>query len=173
MVKIEIENLLSESECSKFISLGESIGFSKPKVKTPRGEMVQEHIRNNGSALLDDVNLCNELFDKFKDKLPVNIDGWNLKGLNEQMKVYKYEVGQRFKMHKDVSFVRNENERSLLTMLIYLNEDYRGGETFFLNGAVTPETGKCIVFQQNVMHAGLTVKHGVKYAIRTDVMYER
>jgi hypothetical protein len=173
MIKIVINNLLTEGECKDFISLGDAIGYTSPTVKTPRGEMVRNDIRNNGRAIIDNIEMANELFEKFKDKLPSDIDGWKLKGLNEQMKIYKYDVGQQFKMHKDVSFVRNENERSLLTMLIYLNEGYKGGETFFLNGSVIPETGKCLVFQQNVMHAGIKVDEGIKYAIRTDVMYEK
>jgi len=73
------------------------------------------------------------------------------------MKIYRYEVGQQFKMHKDVPFRRNENERSFITMLVYLNEDFEGGETFFMNGNVLPKTGRMVAFQQNVLHAGIKV----------------
>lgn len=173
MIKIVIDNLLSENECKEFIKLGNDIGYSKPKIKTPQGEVVREDFRNNGSALLDNEQIANELFESFKDKLPQEIDGHKLKGLNEQMKIYRYEIDQQFKMHRDVPFRRNENERSFITMLIYLNDGYKGGETFFMDGNVIPETGKCLLFQQNVMHAGIKVTEGIKYAIRTDVMYER
>ena len=174
MIRIVIDKLLTEEYCNEIIKTGEDIGFTKPKIKTPDGEMVREDIRNNGSVMIDSEELAEELFNKFKDQLPETLDGgWKLKGLNEQLKIYKYDVGQQFKMHKDVSYIRNENEKSFLTMLIYLNEGYVGGETYFLDGPITPETGKCLVFQQNALHAGMIITEGIKYAIRTDVMYER
>ena len=173
MIKIILDKLLTEEECKNIIQIGDELGYKKPTVKTPEGEMVREDIRNNGSALVDDTELTNTLFNKFKNDLPQEIDGYKLKGLNEQMKVYRYEVGQQFKMHKDVPYRPSNNERSFITMLIYLNEDYKGGETFFIDGNVTAETGKCLLFQQNVLHAGIKVTEGVKYAIRTDVMYEK
>ena len=116
--------------------------------------------------------MANDLFERFKNELPQEIDGWKLKGLNPQMKIYRYEVGQQFKMHRDIPYRPSDNERSFVTMLIYLNEDYDGGETFFMDGSIVPETGKCLLFQQNILHAGVKVTDGVKYAIRTDVMYE-
>jgi len=172
-MKVVIENFLTKQECDELIALGENLGFQNPKIKTPKGEVVDKSFRSNGSALVDSVELANKLFDSLKDKLPENIRDYTLCGLNEQLKIYKYSVGQQFKMHKDVPYVRNDNERSFLTMLIYLNEDYRGGETFFLDGNVNPCVGKCLVFKQNMLHAGLLVTEGVKYAIRTDVMYKK
>lgn len=173
MIRIVIDNLLTEEYCNELIKTGEEIGFTSPTVKTERGEMVRTDIRNNGRVIIDSPELAEQLFNMFKDQLPQNIDGWELKGLNEQLKIYKYDVGQQFKMHKDVPFVRNDRERSILTMLIYLNEGYDGGETFFMDGPITPATGKCVVFQQNIMHAGMVINEGIKYAIRTDVMYEK
>ena len=82
MIKIEIDNFLTENECAVFIELGNDMGYKKPKIKTPQGEMVREDFRNNGSALLDNANIADELFERFKDKLPQEIDGYKLKGLN-------------------------------------------------------------------------------------------
>lgn len=169
--KLIVEDFFSQDECEKYINLGEEIGFELSKIRTKDGEITNTDIRNNGRVILDDSNLAEELFKRLEDQLPKQIDEYTLKGLNEQLKIYRYEVGQEFKMHKDAPFVRNENERSFLTMLIYLNNDYEGGETFFLDGTVKGSTGQCVVFRQSMAHAGLKVKSGVKYAIRTDVMY--
>ena len=78
--------------------------------------------------------------------------------------------------------------------MLYLNSgggvDYDDGETRFLPitggpskfvpklGAdyglkVVPEIGDCLVFSHEVFHEGLEVTRGRKYAVRTDVMYER
>ena len=64
--------------------------------------------------------------------------------------------------------------------------DYDDGETRFLpiTGGpsklpadyglkVVPEIGDCLVFSHEVFHEGLEVTRGRKYAVRTDVMYER
>ena len=49
-------------------------------------------------------------------------------------RIYKYTEGQRFKMHRDGSYERNAKECSFYSFLIYLNEGYLGGETYFENG---------------------------------------
>ena len=43
----------------------------------------------------------------------------------------KYHPGDFFRIHKDGSFVRENGEKSLITMLFYLNEGYKGGKTTF------------------------------------------
>ena len=42
---------------------------------------------------------------------------------------YKYESGQEFKKHRDMSFIRNETESSYYTHLICFNVEFVGGET--------------------------------------------
>jgi len=44
----------------------------------------------------------------------------------------------KFAPHSDGSFVRNENEMSFYSYLVYLNDDFEGGETsFFTKPAAT------------------------------------
>merc|ERR1712146_790030 len=69
-------------------------------------------------------------------------------------------------------------EASHLTMMLYLNAPTRGGETKFLLGtdesigtSVEPTEGLCLVFEHDIYHEGCLLEKGVKYAIRTDVMY--
>jgi predicted 2-oxoglutarate/Fe(II)-dependent dioxygenase YbiX len=96
-------------------------------------------------------------------------------GANERFRCYRYDVDQRFAPHYDGAFVRNDDERSLLTFMVYLNEDFRGGETHFhdFDVRVTPKTGMALLFQHHQTHEGRYVNAGVKYALRTDVMYRR
>ena len=74
-----------------------------------------------------------------------------------------------------LGFVRSDDEQSLLTFMVYLNEGFAGGETrFFESGVtVTPRTGLALLFQHFLLHEGASVTAGVKYALRTDVMYRR
>lgn len=67
-------------------------------------------------------------------------------------------------------------ERSHVTVQLYLNEGFKGGETTFLGSgrdyAVVPKTGMVLVFEHALFHEGSAVTEGRKYAIRTDVMYK-
>lgn len=132
-------------------------------------------------------------------------------GLNGRFRVYKYQVGDHFKIHGDGSWpgsrVRNINNGTLLTtnafeeegwwsqysFLISLNEDYQGGETEFwadgfnysqpaptlsqgISVPVRTPRGGVLVFPHgdhplHCLHASTPITSGVKYIIRTDVLF--
>jgi hypothetical protein len=70
--------------------------------------------------------------------------------------------------------------KSYLTFLIYLNDNFQGGETKFylphqLSRGIVPKAGSILIFPQgnlaSLIHEGAAVTSGVKYVIRTDVLY--
>jgi hypothetical protein len=65
--------------------------------------------------------------------------------------------------------------RSLLTLLLYLDDDCDGGETDFPEQdiRVTPRRGDALWFQHRVLHAGRPVARGVKHVLRGDALYRR
>ena len=71
------------------------------------------------------------------------------RGANERLRCYRYAPGQRFAPHHDGSFFRSDDERSLLTFMIYLNEGFEGGETALLDleRVIVPRTGMALLFQ--------------------------
>ena len=94
-------------------------------------------------------------------------------------------------MHRDGAFVYNDETRryaptsrsraliqsSILTLMIYLNEEYTGGETQFqLDKSSTPpkrcvvkgKVGAALVFNHDAEHMGSPVASGTKYIMRTD-----
>ncbi|MHA7872736.1 MAG: 2OG-Fe(II) oxygenase [Hyphococcus sp.] len=95
----------------------------------------------------------------------------------EFLGVLCYGVGQEYRPHFDWLPEGAELERSgqrAATALIYLNDDYRGGETHFLTPGLhfKGATGDLLVFEnvdaagapdQNARHAGLPVESGVKW----------
>jgi predicted 2-oxoglutarate/Fe(II)-dependent dioxygenase YbiX len=100
--------------------------------------------------------------------------GREIRGLNERFRFYRYTEGQVFRWHHDGYFERDNGEQSVLTFLIYLNEDYLGGETNFEWTKVKGKTGMGLIFPHHLVHQGNAVLgDGVKYVIRTDVMYGR
>lgn len=94
-------------------------------------------------------------------------------GFHEMFRFYKYEPGQRFKSHIDGSNVRNEEEASYFTFMIYLNDDFEGGHTSFRYHNVTPRKGTALVFYHGMKDTGEEIITGTKYVLRTDVMYKR
>ena len=59
-------------------------------------------------------------------------------------------------------------------MLIYLNDDYEGGNTKFLFDneiSIIPKIGLICLMDQNILHEVPKLINGVKYVIRTELMY--
>lgn len=87
----------------------------------------------------------------------------------ENLQCVKYSKGQQFKPHFDAG----ASNHRIHTMLVYLNDDFSGGETFFpeLNLKVEPQKGRALYFlnriDQSILlqsaHAGLPVANGTKY----------
>ena len=46
-----------------------------------------------------------------------------------------------------------------------------GPEVAGINTKLTPETGLGLLFQHPIIHEGAEVKAGIKYVVRTDLMY--
>lgn len=102
-------------------------------------------------------------------------------GLNERMRFLKYGAGHFFAPHRDLRFVRGPDageragETSHVTVQIYLNDRFKGGCTRFICGGrhydVKPRTGSALIFDHDMLHEGSEVTGGVKYSVRTDVMY--
>jgi hypothetical protein len=73
------------------------------------------------------------------------------------------------------------NEQAFMTINIYLSSipSSSAGATRFLSpthevlAAVQPVLGQALLFRDDVWHDGEEVKEGVKYLLRTDVMYWR
>lgn len=60
-----------------------------------------------------------------------------------------------------------------MVFLIYLNEGCLGGETLFRQGnlKVSPKMGSAILFEHQLWHQGAEVESGVKFVLRSDVVY--
>ncbi|MCA9071814.1 MAG: 2OG-Fe(II) oxygenase, partial [Planctomycetaceae bacterium] len=81
--------------------------------------------------------------------------------------------GEQFRRHEDFAHEWNDRRRTFLTVLIYLNQEFTGGETWFEeeNLTVTPQTGTATIFPHELIHAGCPVVTGIKYALRSDVIF--
>jgi prolyl 4-hydroxylase len=90
----------------------------------------------------------------------------------EPIQVLRYSPGQEYRPHLDA--LPAEGNQRILTMLVYLNERYEGGETFFTRAGLkfAGKTGEGLLFRNALPgglpdpyaeHAGLPVVSGHKY----------
>jgi predicted 2-oxoglutarate/Fe(II)-dependent dioxygenase YbiX len=133
-------------------------------------------VRNNERVMFDDVSLAAALFDRLRGALPPRLAGRKPVGVNERFRGYRYSPGQKFAMHYDGAYQRNAHERSELTLMVYLNDGFEGGSTTFYDLTagpleVRPRMGTALLFQHYLLHEGCVVHAGVKYVLRSDVMY--
>jgi 2OG-Fe(II) oxygenase superfamily len=73
-------------------------------------------------------------------------------------------------MHKDGPW-KERGLTSKLTLLIYLNDGFTGGETNFRTFEIVPTTGLLCLFEHPIWHEGAAVKTGTKFVLRSDVLY--
>jgi len=123
---------------------------------------------------------------EFENVKPFGIgnDGiWVPISVNQVIKFAKYDKGGKFLPHFDNMFVANENEKSIFTIIVYLNDNFEGGSTTFYKRPVDnklpflysnssslsesikkalgehvcqvkAKTGTCVVFKHDVLHSG-------------------
>ena len=168
-----IDDVLSADECAQIVERIEALGPTDAPITTAVGFVMRKDIRNNTRVIFDDVALAQTLFERVAAQLPSPLCAMTPVGANERFRCYRYEREQRFAPHYDGAFVRNDSERSLLTFMVYLNEGFGGGATTFdgFDVSVVPKTGRALLFQHFLRHEGCSVTSGVKYALRSDVMY--
>ena len=57
--------------------------------------------------------------------------------------------------------------------MIYLNDDFLGGETKFDDLSVQAKTGTALCFIHEQKHEGMPILSHVKYVLRSDVIYRK
>jgi hypothetical protein len=167
-----LRNVLSPKECSQIIADSEARGYDSLE------DIYQKTYRDNKRVIVSDSAFADILFSRVVSELPQQMKGQNIVGLNECFRSCKYTPGGHFRPHNDKCFVRkDERELSQLTFMMYLNEGFTGAHTNFLDvgrctiESVEPEAGMALVFEHQMLHEGGVLNDGVKYIIRSDVMY--
>ena len=166
-----VSDFLTAQECDSHILRAEAIGFEEATVTTQLGPRMRKDIRNNTRVILDDETLASELWTRIADYVPLPGQSWRACGLNERLRYYRYDIGQRFQWHVDGSFERGPSEQSFVTFMVYLNDGFEGGETSFVDLEIVPKKGLALLFFHDLRHKGQPVLRGRKYVLRTDVMY--
>ena len=224
---IVIPDLLTKTECANIIANTTNYysDLSSEYLQTDRqAERILNMNKNMAEIIygrIKDIveDECNQI--KLKP-YGFGTDGtWVPIGLNDCFRHSKYAAPSiGFNFHRDSAYIANANERSVLSLVIYCNDDYKGGSTLFVKpksdriiGQIVSEElsngydnlyeypiqasigdesdeyppvssvpnrvahldrvcGSAILFNHNIIHAGLPVISGTKYIIRSDVLFK-
>ncbi len=170
-----VDGVLSDAECDALLDRHRDGPWLEATVNRAEGRAVDHTIRNNRLALVDDAELSALLLERLRPSLPERLMHMTLSGIKERMRCYRYVPGEHFGPHGDQSYPGGPGERSLLTLMVYLNDDFEGGRTAFLDPEIViePRRGRALLFQHMVEHEGRAVTAGTKYVLRTDVFYRK
>jgi hypothetical protein len=120
------------------------------------------------------IDLHQEIYEKLKDCVDDYAKYWGINVVYyEAFNFVKYEgEGKHFNIHADHGPAYN----ATVSAVIYINDDYEGGEIQFprLDGyTLTPKVGDIAIFPSNYIyeHASLPMRSGTKYCvvIMTDI----
>lgn len=160
--------LLSVDECRYLIGRAEP-NFRPSVIVDPASGQLRPHpVRTSDNAFfpwVDETPAIHAINRRIAEACRTDVHA------GEPLQVLRYRPGQEYRPHHD-ALPHTDNQR-ILTMLVYLNDEYEGGETLFLSTGlkVKGEVGDALLFRNAdadgrpdplAQHAGLPVTAGEK-----------
>jgi prolyl 4-hydroxylase len=166
---LRFRRLISPGECAHIAGAAQDV-LAPSHVVDPKTGGLREHpIRTSDGAVIGPTR--EDLVIRAINRRVAAISGTHV-DQGEALSVLRYRPGQQFRLHHDaIAGVANQR---IKTVLLYLNDGFRGGETCFPAAGltITPAAGDAILFVNTLAdgmadpaatHAGLPVTAGVKW----------
>lgn len=161
---IVLDNFLSKEECEKYITY-----FLHTELT-----IIDNGLAKYDRGILIDDTYAQELYRRCVEYIPKQ---FHIARANEYIRFSSYVPGGSFKIHKDGINQDSYGNRSVITVNIFLNDDFEGGETAFYHNIekpiryqVLPKMGRAAIFDSQQPHEGCEVICGKKFLLRTDLM---
>lgn len=124
-------------------------------------------------AVIDDPVLALRLFYRLVGALPATRERAELSGLKPLLRCLRYRRGEGTEVHCDPQRETSDGQRSQLSVMVFLNDDFRGGAVEFpsIDRIVEPRAGRAIVFPHGTIHRDQSVERGRKFVLETEVFY--
>ena len=172
----EIHNFITPQECQELIKM---IDANHSRSSVVVGGTDRTDVTDHRTSSTSNLDMSTPIMSKIKKQISETLGLELVKG--EALQGQLYEPGQYFKPHNDFfsgpaydMHCKASGNRTH-TLMIYLNDDYKGGGTHFptLQKTVEPETGKALWWynmkdgkvQDQYLHEGVTVDEGKKYVV--------
>ena len=143
---LTIDKMLSDQECARLIEISEKYSYEEALVNVGGGQQVSSDHRKSSRWMVDSEDAVAVLWRRINRqpnafaksafaKLAANSHaGWRPVGLNPRLRFLRYSPGDYFAPHSDGSFeCEKTGQKSLMTLMLYLNTPGSGGETNFLH----------------------------------------
>ena len=178
-----VDDVLTPEECKQYIAYFEQRGDAHlaPVIRKD-GVGIDTRVRNNTRVMWDDQAEADALLERVAERMtltsrrfPAVYQSGARRGANPRLRIYCYGPDERHSAHWDTEVDIDDECVTRMTLVVYLNQDFGGGQTEFpeLGVTVVPKTGMALVFQHRVLHAACPVEHSQKYVLRTDVVFEK
>ena len=153
-----VPNFLTKKDCTYLMELLNELNFTKAH-QFEKG-------RHNKEIFTENEIIKNIII----SKIPKCVNKLDVKAISETFEFYKYEIGDFIKPHTDSSVELENGFNSNYTAIVYLNDNYFGGETYFetKNLKIKPESGALLLFKQELVHEALIVQNGTKLIYRSN-----
>lgn len=157
--------------------LVETIPEEKWKYYTNKGG--GETIIGRSAFLWNGENLHSEVMKAFFDCVIEYSESNNLPFNKENvgqdwLLIREYNPGSKMSAHSDMySYLKKDGKQVVpsLTAILYINDDYVGGEIDFINDdlCIKPKAGSMVIFPSNLQHEVLEILSGNRYMTQTYV----
>jgi hypothetical protein len=124
-------------------------------------------------AVVDDPVLALRLFYRLAEALPHTRDAAQLAGLKPLLRCLRFEAGEGTEAHCDPERETCDGQRSHLSVVVFLDDEFTGGGIEFpsLGRTIEAKAGRALVFPHAALHRDLSVEHGRKFVLETEVFY--
>lgn len=159
-----VPNLLTSTECDFLLLKARENTFSKANNSEKYGRYNQEtYLKNQGLLTLIRSRINNEI-------LKSQEISFNFTETTEILEFYFYREGDFIKTHSDAPSKISDTLLTSHTLVIYLNDGFEGGETYFPDGELKLKApkGGAVLFNQSLNHGGSIVSKGEKYILRLE-----
>ena len=163
--------LFSSAECTYLVETAEPILQPSVVVHPATGEQIRNPVRTSSAAGFP-FRLENPAIHALNRRLAA-ASATDVRA-GEPLQVLRYAPGEHYHPHIDALPNLPPTQQRVLTFLVYLNDDYDGGETAFpqLGIKVRGKSGDGLLFRNasadgrpdpRAIHAGLPVTRGAKF----------
>jgi len=176
-----VENVFKFNEVKELINVSENQGYIKAGLTSDKfkKQKVDEYVRKSDRVIIDSPELAELIENRIKHAIPKIYKGMKYDSINERFRFLKYDGEGHFNRHTDGHY-QDQDKVSLITILIYLNQDYQGAYTTFFKDkydkigfALPPKTGMVCLMDQDIEHQVPELEKGVKYVVRSELMYKK
>lgn len=184
-----LNNALSPEECAGMLKRSKGEKFQD--IHVGKSKSNEDTLARFNRSVVDDMELADVLYDRVVNALEKIPELWErfseaswtqatsnvpIKAtrLNNKFHFIKYAYGDFTVPLKDGQFTSGE-EKSFVTMQLYLNDGFKGGMTSFKGSKkhfdVKAKPGSILLFDQELRHEECEVVKGRRHVLRSEVMF--